>query len=111
MTCSRRDVIVFPFVEVGLSKVATYGDDPVGTRHLELEVGVIGNGHELGIAWSPQDGVVGTGKVCYLEGDPFCAEVHLTSKRYGQVNLPKGNGLKPEYDSMERSTGWSYRCS
>jgi hypothetical protein len=26
------------------------GDDPVGARHLELEVGVVGDGHELGIA-------------------------------------------------------------
>jgi hypothetical protein len=29
------------------------GDDPVRARHLELEVGVVGDGHELGIAWSP----------------------------------------------------------
>jgi hypothetical protein len=29
------------------------GDDPVGARHLELEVGVVGDGHELGVAWSP----------------------------------------------------------
>jgi hypothetical protein len=26
------------------------GDDPVGARHLELEVGVVGDGHELGVA-------------------------------------------------------------
>jgi hypothetical protein len=29
------------------------GDDPVGARHLEPEVGVVGDGHELGIARSP----------------------------------------------------------
>jgi hypothetical protein len=28
------------------------GDDPVRARHLELEVGIIGDNHELGIAWS-----------------------------------------------------------
>jgi hypothetical protein len=26
------------------------GDDPVGAWHLELEVGVVGDGHELGVA-------------------------------------------------------------
>jgi hypothetical protein len=29
------------------------GDDPARARHLELEVGVVGDGHELGVAWSP----------------------------------------------------------
>jgi hypothetical protein len=28
-------------------------DDPVGARHLELEVGVVGDGHELGVARPP----------------------------------------------------------
>jgi hypothetical protein len=27
------------------------GDDPVGARHLELEVGVVGDVHELGVAY------------------------------------------------------------
>jgi hypothetical protein len=35
------------------------GDDPVRTRHLELEVRVVGDGHELGVARSPQHRVVG----------------------------------------------------
>jgi hypothetical protein len=29
------------------------GDDPVRAQHLELEIGVVGDGHELGVAWSP----------------------------------------------------------
>jgi hypothetical protein len=29
------------------------GDDPVGARHLKLEVGVVGDDHELGVARSP----------------------------------------------------------
>ena len=49
--CSCRNVVVFPFVEVGLAKVATYGDDPMRTRYLELEVGVVRDDHELGVAW------------------------------------------------------------
>jgi hypothetical protein len=27
------------------------GDDPIRARHLELEVGVVGDSHELGVAW------------------------------------------------------------
>jgi hypothetical protein len=29
------------------------GDDSVGPRHLELEVGVVRDGHELRVAWPP----------------------------------------------------------
>jgi hypothetical protein len=96
---------------VDLSKVATYRDDPMGTGHLKLEVSVIRNGHELGITWSPQDGVVGAGEVRYLKGVHFHVEVCSTFERYGQVNLPEGNGLKFGYDSVEQSTGWSYHRS
>ena len=58
MACGCRDVIALLFIDVGLSKVATYGNDPMGTRHLQLEVSVVEDKHELGIAWSPQDSVV-----------------------------------------------------
>jgi hypothetical protein len=51
LTHGHRNIIVLLFAEVGLSKISTYGDDPMGTRHLELEVGVVGDGHEFGVAW------------------------------------------------------------
>jgi hypothetical protein len=38
---------------VRVSVCGSNGDDPVGARHLELEVGVVGDDHELGVAWSP----------------------------------------------------------
>jgi hypothetical protein len=38
---------------VCVSVCGSDGDDPVGARHLELEVGVVGDGHELGVARSP----------------------------------------------------------
>ena len=34
-------------------------DDAVWTRHVELEVGVVGDGHELGVAWPSQNCMVG----------------------------------------------------
>ena len=52
LTHGHHDVIVFSFVEVVLPKVTTYNDDPVGSKYLELEVSVVWDGHELGIAWT-----------------------------------------------------------
>jgi hypothetical protein len=51
------------------------GDDPVRARHLELEVGVVGDDHELGIAWSSQHRVVGPSEPDHLEGESFLSEV------------------------------------
>ena len=62
LTRGHHDVIIFPFLEVALVKVAIYGDDPMGTRYLKLEVGVVGDDHKLGIAWPTQDGVISAWK-------------------------------------------------
>jgi hypothetical protein len=51
------------------------GDDPVGARHLELEVGVVRDDHELGVAWSPQHCVVGSSKPDHLECEGLPSEV------------------------------------
>ena len=48
-------------------------DDAVGARHLELEVRVVGDRHELGVAWPPQDGVVGSLEPNHLEGEDLLA--------------------------------------
>jgi hypothetical protein len=47
-----HNIIIFSFTEVGLLEVASYIDDSVRTGHLELQVGVVGDGHELGVTWS-----------------------------------------------------------
>jgi len=44
---------------VGVLARRADGDDVVWSWHLELEVGVVGDGYELGVAWSSQDCVVG----------------------------------------------------
>jgi hypothetical protein len=51
------------------------GDDPIRARHLELEVGVVGDGHELGVAWSSQHRMVGSSEPDDLEGENFLSEV------------------------------------
>jgi hypothetical protein len=50
------------------------GDDPVRARHLELEVGVVGDDHELGVACSPQYCVVGFSEPDHLEREGFLSE-------------------------------------
>ena len=52
MACGYHDVVVLLFIEVGLLEVTSYGNDPMRPGHLELEVGVVGDGHEVGVAWS-----------------------------------------------------------
>jgi hypothetical protein len=51
------------------------GDDPVRARHLELEVGVIGDGHELGVARPSQYCMVGSTEPDDLKGESFLSEV------------------------------------
>jgi hypothetical protein len=66
------------------------GDDPVGAWHLELEVRVVGDGHELGIARSPQHRVVGPSELDHLEHEGFPLEVGGGSEADGQIELSKG---------------------
>jgi hypothetical protein len=82
------------------------GDDPVGAWHLELEVGVVGDGHELGVAQSPQHRVVGSSEPDHLEREGFSAEVGGSSEVDGQVELPKGQDALPRDDPVKgRCTG------
>ena len=51
------------------------GDDPVGAQHLELEVCVVGDDHELDVAWSPQHCMVGSSEPDHLEREGFLSEI------------------------------------
>ena len=59
------------------------GDDPMGTRHLQLEVCIVTDGHELRVAWTSQDGVEGSEEPNHLEGEGLSLVIEL---------IPKGNG-------------------
>jgi hypothetical protein len=50
-----------------LLKGAAHCDDAVWPRHLHLEVGVVGGRHEIGVAQTPEDGVVRSLKIHHLE--------------------------------------------
>ena len=42
----------FDFALVSVLEGGADGDDPTGTRHLQLEVCIVGGGHELRVTWS-----------------------------------------------------------
>jgi hypothetical protein len=66
------------------------GDDPVGAWHLELEVRVVGDGHELGVARPSQHRVVGPSEPDHLEREGFLSEVGGSPEADGQIELSKG---------------------
>jgi hypothetical protein len=77
------------------------GDDPIGARHLELEVGVVGDGHELGIARSPQHRVVGSLEPDHLKRKGFLSEVGGSSEADGQIELSKRQDTLPGDDPVK----------
>ena len=44
---------------VGVLEQRADGDDALRTWHFELEVGVVGDGHKLGVARTIEDGMIG----------------------------------------------------
>jgi hypothetical protein len=86
---------------VRVSVCGSDGDDPVGARHLELEVGVVGDGHELGIARSPQHRVVGSSEPDHLEREGFLSEVGGSPEADGQIKLSKGLDALPGDDPVK----------
>ena len=50
-------------------------NDPLGSRHLQLEVGEVGDGHELGVPWSSDDCVVGASQTHHFESEGLLLEV------------------------------------
>jgi hypothetical protein len=78
------------------------GDDPVGARHLELEVGVVGDGHELGVTWSPQHCMVGSLEPDHLEREGFPSKVGGSPEADGQIELSEGLDAFPRDDPVKR---------
>jgi hypothetical protein len=66
------------------------GDGSVGAWHLELEVRVVGDGHELGVARSSQHRVIGPSEPDHLEHEGFLSKVGGSSEADRQIKLPKG---------------------
>jgi hypothetical protein len=86
-------LIILHAFHVALVSVAVRGsdgDDSLGACHLELEVRVVGDGHELGVAWSSQHRVVGPSEPDHLESEGLLSEVGGSFEADWQIKLPKG---------------------
>jgi hypothetical protein len=91
---------------VRVSVCGSDGNDPIGAGHLELEVGVVGDGHELGVARSPQHRVVGSLEPDHLEREVFLSEVGGSPEVDGQIELSKGLDVLSGDDPVKgRRTG------
>ena len=55
--------------------VASDGEDPIGSRHLQEKIRVVWNGYELGESWSPKYGVVGSLERGHVKDDGLCPVV------------------------------------
>ena len=56
---------------------------PWGARHLQLKVRIVGDGHELRVTRSPQNGMVDQGEPDYLKGEGL---YHIVRR------IPEDNG-------------------
>jgi hypothetical protein len=91
---------------VRVSVCGSDSDDLVGARHLELEVGVVGDDHEPGVARSPQHRMVGSSEPDHLERKGFLSEVGGSPEADEQIELSKGLDALPGADPMKgRRTG------
>ena len=66
-----------------------------------LEVGVVGDGHELGVARTTKDGMVGSSKPHHLKGEYLLAEVGCSAEPYRQIDLAEGLDSLPRRNAME----------
>jgi hypothetical protein len=78
------------------------GDDPDGSRYLEFEVSIAGDGHEHDITWLPQDDVVRPREVEYLKCERLGAVVAHVFEGDQQGDLPKRDKLLARDRSVEQ---------
>ena len=81
------------------------GDDPLGTRHLQLEVGIVRHRHELGERRAAEEGVVGAAEVDHLEPDGLAAEVLLGAEDDVQLDLAERGCKTARDDAVEDRRG------
>jgi hypothetical protein len=80
---------------VGMAIRGADGDDACWSRHLQLQICIVQDGHELGVTWPPEHGVVGASETYHLEGEDLPPEVGRGPKVDRQIDLPEGCTLLP----------------
>jgi hypothetical protein len=85
-------------------------DDTVGAWYFELEVGVVRDHHEPGVAGAPKNGVVCPMESNHPESESFLPEVGESTKTDRQVDPLNGLSLFSRHDSMEAPDAGSEVC-
>ena len=101
----RSELAALDLALVGPLERSAGGDDPAWAQHLELEVGIVRDGHELCVTRSPQNGMVDRGEPDYLEGEGLCPIVGRILEADRQVDLPDRYGLLSWHNAVERCLG------
>ena len=86
---------------VGLLKAPLDGDDPLWADHLQLQVGVVRDNHELGEARSTEEGMVDIGEVDDLKGEWILVEVVRLAKDDIEPDAPEGYDFLPRHNLIE----------
>jgi hypothetical protein len=76
-------------------------NDTVGAWHFELEVGVIGDRHELGVAGASENCVVCSMESYHFESESLLPEVGGSAETDRQVDPSDGLCSLPRHNSME----------
>ena len=80
-------IAAFNFALVSALEGGVDGDDPVGARHLQLKVRIVGDGHELRVTRSSQDGVKSWREPHYVEGEGLSPVIGPIPESDGQIDL------------------------
>jgi hypothetical protein len=72
--CLRKLETLIIAIECALVR-SPYCDDPLRNGDLQLQVCIVGHGHEVLVSWHPEDGVVRPREPHHFEGEDFYAEV------------------------------------
>jgi hypothetical protein len=97
-----RVLYAFDVAVEGVLDGRAHGDDAVWSRHLHFEVGVVGDGHEFGVAGPPKCGVIGAPEPHHLEGEHLLTEIAWSAEPNRQIDLPEGPDALARHDAMER---------
>src|SRR3954468_19280017 len=84
-----------------LPVVVGYSQNSLGTRHLHLEVGVVGDRHELGQSRSAKQAMVWASEVHHFKPDWFSAEMFLIPEEDVYQNIADWGVGKARDDPME----------
>jgi hypothetical protein len=96
---------VLTTVGVRLLERAADHDDTVRLRQLQLEVGVVRDHHEFGVARTLEDGVVRSLKIYYLKDHGLGAEVVVVTEHDQQLYIPQGVRPHAWNDPKEEEDG------